>query len=146
MRQSGECVHGPYRHYSRWRLVVDKGGGNRENLAFDSESEAKKRKEELLKEIEGRTVNEAVRARVAHLRDQGFRASSIERAEKHLRRFFALDAKADGKVVAFANTGGMLDDLRPKRCEELYAALKGELAVDTHRNPSCSRRASVSGA
>src|SRR5579871_6895498 len=85
MRQSGERVHGPYRHYNRWRLVVDKGG-EREKLTFASEREALQRKEELLKEIAGRTVSDAVKARIAFLRDQGLRQSSLDRAEKHLRR------------------------------------------------------------
>src|SRR5690349_20662877 len=89
MRQSGERVHGPYPHFSRWRLVVDRGG-RREKLSFPTEAEAKTEKERLLKELEGRTVSDAVRAYVGHLRDRGLRGSTIDRAEAHLRRFFAL--------------------------------------------------------
>lgn len=52
MRQSGERVHGPYPHYSRWRLIVDRGG-KREKLSFATEGEANRRKEEILKELQG---------------------------------------------------------------------------------------------
>jgi integrase len=133
MRKSGERVHGPYQHFTRWRLVVDRNG-EREKLSFASEAEALRRKEELRKEIAGRTVTDAVKARIAFLRDQGLRQSSLDRAEKHLRRFFALDGKTDGKVIPFANTGGFIEDLRPKHCEALYEALRKDVAVDTHRN------------
>lgn len=133
MRQNGDRVHGPYRHHQRWRLIVDEAEGRRV-LSFESEGEALRRKAELLKEIEGRTVSDAVRAYLASLRERGLRSSTVERAEAHLRRYFALDEKLDGKVVAYAKTGGFLEDLRPKRCEELYATLSKQVAVDTHRN------------
>ncbi len=134
MRQSGERVHGPYPHHHKWRLIIDRGGGNREYLTFDSEREAKQHKDKLLKEIAGRTVSDAVQARIAHLREQGLRKSSLERAEFHLRRFFSLDAVLDGKTFKYFHTGGLLEDLRPKHCEALYAQLRKEMAVDTHRN------------
>ena len=133
MRQNGERVHGPYRHFTRWRLVVDRKGG-REKLSFASEAEALRRKDELLKEFGGRTVSDSVRAHVAHLRERGLRDSTVDRAESHLRRYFALDAEVDGETVRFAHTGGLLDDLDAKRCEALYAALAKQVAVDTHRN------------
>ena len=84
MRQTGERVHGPYPHHQRWRLFVDEAKGRR-ILSF--ESEARRKKEQLLKEIEGRTVNEAVREHVAAMRERGLRSSTVDRAEAHLRRF-----------------------------------------------------------
>src|SRR5579862_5294671 len=133
MRQSGERVHGPYQHFTRWRLIVDRNG-KREKLSFGSEAEANNRKRELLKEIWGRSVSDAVRAHSAYLRERGLRSSSVERAEAHLRRFFELDTHSEGKVVRFANWGGFLEDLREKQCEALYAKLAKAVAVDTHRN------------
>jgi integrase len=133
MRQNGERVHGPYPHHSRWRLVVDRNG-KREKLSFASEAEALRHKEQLLKEIAGRTVSEAVQAHIAHLRDRGLRGSTVGRAETHLRSFFELDAEENGETIAFARTGGLLEDLRAKQCEALYLALTKRQAVDTHRN------------
>jgi integrase len=134
MRKTGERVHGPYQHHTRWRLVVDRNG-EREKLSFASEAEAKKHKEKLVKEFAGRTVTDAVRAHIAHLRDRGLRDSTCERAESHLRRFFLLDGETrDGETLHFANTGGLVDELRPKLVEALYTALSKQVAVDTHRN------------
>jgi integrase len=134
MRQSGERVHGPYPHFNKFRLVVDRNG-KREKLAFATEREALKRKEELLKEIQGRTVSDAVRAYIAHLRDRGLRASTVDRTGAHLRRFFQLDAKSEtGERLHYFHTGGFVEDLHAKKCETLYAMLRGEVAVDTHRN------------
>jgi integrase len=133
MRQSGERVHGPYPHHNRWRLVVDKRG-RRERLTFDTETQAKAKKEELLKEIAGRTVSDAVQAFVVNMRDRGLRVGTVDRAEAHLRCFFDLDTEIDGKPIRFARTGGFVEDLRPHRCEELYGALTKRVAVDTHRN------------
>jgi integrase len=88
----------------------------------------------LQKEIQGRPVSEAVQEQVVGMRERGLRGSTIARAEFHLRRFFELDAEANAKTIAFAHTGGLLEDLRPQRCQELYATLTKATAVDTHRN------------
>ncbi len=134
MRQSGERVHGPYPHFNKFRLVLDRNG-KREKLTFATEREALARKEELLKEIQGRTVSDAVRAYKAHLRDRGVRGTSIDRAEAHLRRFFQFDAKSEtGERVRYFHTGGFVEDLTAKKCDALYATLRSEVAVDTHRN------------
>ena len=84
--------------------------------------------------FQDRTVGEAVRAHVAHLRDRGLRVSTIDRAEAHLRRFFELDALEGTTTVRFAHTGGMLAGISAQRCAELYATLSKHVAVDTHRN------------
>jgi integrase len=133
MRQREARVHGPYPHHQRWRLFFDDSKG-RHILTFESEAEAKRRKQELLKEIAGRTVSDAIRAHLASLRERGLRDSTTSRAETHLRRFFELDEKVDGQVVAYAKTGGFLEDLRLKHCEALYGKLCKQVAVDTHRN------------
>jgi integrase len=133
MRHSGEKVHGPYQHGVRWRLVR-KIGDRQEVTSFATEAEAKRSKRELLKEIQGRSVSDAVQDHIVAKRELGFRKSTITRAEFHLRRFFQLDAEVDGKPMPFANAGGLLEDLTTRRCADLYAALMKDVAVDTHRN------------
>lgn len=135
MRQSGERVHGPYRHRNRWRVILAGRGGSQEVVSFPTEAEARQYKAHLLKQIEGRTVSDAVQAYLVSLRDRGLRSSTVVRDEYHLRGFFQLDDFTDDKRVPFARTGGYLDDLRPKKCEELYTALRtGERKIETHRN------------
>ena len=133
MRQSGEKVHGPYQHGVRWRLVR-KLGDRQEVISFSSENEARRRKREIEKEIAGRSVSEAVQDHIVSKRELGLRASTVTRAEFHLRRFFQLDGEVDGKTMPFAHTGGLVEDLTQRRCADLYAALMKGVAVDTHRN------------
>jgi len=47
------------------------------------------------------------------------RSSTIERAERHLRRFFQLDEIEGDRLIPFGKSGGLLDDLRAKRCADL---------------------------
>lgn len=134
MRQSGQRVHGPYQHYNKWRLVVRGADGSQEFIAFSTEAAARAHKTKLLKEIAGRTVSEAVQEHVVGLRERGLRSSTVSRAEDHLRAFFQLDDEVDGKTMPYGRTGGLLEDLRPRDCEQLYTALTKTCAVDTHRN------------
>jgi integrase len=135
MRQSGETVHGPYQHRNKWRILLRGRGGSQEAFSFSTEAEARAHKAALLKQITGRTVSEAVQLHLVSMRDRGLRRSTVERAETHLRRFFQLDVeKDDGAVMPFAKPGGMLTDLRERRCAELYDAMTKQVAVDTHRN------------
>src|SRR5262245_43901895 len=134
MRQSGQRVHGPYQHRNKWRLVVRGADGSQEFLSFSTEAAARARKTALLKEIAGRTVSEAVQAHVVSMRERGLRSSTVTRAEDHLRAFFQLDGEVDGKNMPYAQTGGLLEDLGARDCEQLYTALTKTCAVDTHRN------------
>jgi integrase len=79
-------------------------------------------------------VSEAVQAHLIDMRERGLRSSTVERAERHLRRFFQLDEKEGDRKIPFAKSGGVLDDLRATRCGELYAQLRADVEVDTHRN------------
>jgi integrase len=79
-------------------------------------------------------VSDAVQAHVVDMRERGLRTGTITRAEFHLRAFFQLDGESDGNTLPYALDGGLLEDLRPRRCEELYGALTKSVAVDTHRN------------
>lgn len=134
MRQNGERVHGPYLHRNRWRIVLTGAPGVRETFSFDTEAEAQRYKRALQKEITGRTVSDAVQDHIVAMRERGLRKSSVARAETHLRRFFQLDGKEDGDTIPFFNSGGMLEDLRPQRCEQLYTKMTKDVSVDTHRN------------
>lgn len=142
MRQSGERVHGPYRHRNRWRVVLAGRGGSQEVVSFSSEAEARQYKAQLLKQIEGRTVSDAVQVYLVSLRERGLRSSTVHREEYYLRGFFQLDELTDDERIPFARPGGHLDDLRPKRCEELYTALRtGERKIETHRNALVAAKA-----
>lgn len=134
MRQSGQKVHGPYPHRNKWRLVLQAADGSREYLGFSTEGQAKARKAALLKEIAGRTVSEAVQEYVVDRRECGLRPGTVKVTEFRLRAFFQLDAEVDGRTMPYAETGGKIDDLRPKKCEELYREIVKTCAVDTHRN------------
>ena len=74
--------------------------------------------------------------RVTTIQSDTLRLSStaVSRAEDHLRAFFQLDDEVDGKSMPYGRRGGLLEDLRPRDCEQLYTALTKTCAVDTHRN------------
>lgn len=134
MRQNGERVHGPYLHRNRWRIVLKGAPGVRETFSFETEAQARRYKRNLQKEIAGRTVSDAVQEHIVAMRERGLRKSSVMRAETHLRRYFQLDGEEDGEAIPFYNSGGLLEDLRPQRCEQLYAKMTKDVSVDTHRN------------
>jgi integrase len=141
MRQSGQKVHGPYQHRNKWRLVVRSPDGSQEFVSFSTEAAARARKTVLIKEIEGRTVSDAVQEFVVEKRERGLRPGTVKRDEFHLRAFFQLDGEVDGIAMPYAESGGMLEELRPRRCEELYRDLTKQFAVDTHRNALATAKA-----
>lgn len=140
-KNAGERVHGPYRHRNRWRIVIQ-CGSRQEVQSFESEGEARRAKANRLKEIKGRTVCEAVQEHLMSMRERGLRSSTVDRAEHHLRRFFQLDEvdPETDRNVAFAKSGGMLDDLTAAKCDELYKQLRTAVGVDTHRNGLAAAR------
>jgi integrase len=141
MRQSGQKVHGPYRHGIKWRLLVRDADGGQEALSFPTEAAANAHKRNLLKQIAGRTVSEAVQEFVVEKREIGLRSGTVKRAEFHLRAFFQLDGEVNGVSMPYAETGGMPEDLQPKTCEQLYTAMVKTCAVDTHRNALAEAKA-----
>jgi integrase len=66
---------------------------------------------------------------------------TVKRAEFHLRAFFRLDRDVDRVSMPYAESGGMLEDLQPRTCEELYTAMVKTCAVDTHRNALAEAKA-----
>ncbi len=134
MRQSGQRVHGPYQHRNKWRLVVRKADDSQEFVSFATEAQARAHKTALLKQIAGRTVSEAVQEFLVEQRERGLRSGTVKVTEFRLRAFFRLDGEVDGKTIPYAETGGLLEDLRPRACHDLYRALVKTCAVDTHRN------------
>jgi integrase len=141
MRQTGQKVHGPYQHGNKWRLLVRDADGSQEALSFPTEAAANAHKRSLLKQIAGRTVSDAVQEFVVEKREIGLRSGTVKRAEFHLRAFFQLDGEVDGVNMPYAETGGMLEDLQPKACEQLYTAMVKTCAVDTHRNALAEAKA-----
>jgi integrase len=134
VQQLGSRVHGPYRHRTKWRLVVRPADGSRSYVAFATVDQARAHKTKLLSEISGRTVSDAVQEFVVDQRDSGLRSGTVKVAEFRLRAFFQLDAEVDGRTTPYAETGGMLESLQPRGCAQLYRALVSTCAVDTHRN------------
>lgn len=123
----GERVHGPYPHRNRWRLVLKAPDGKQRYLTFATEQEATQAKRSLVKEHDSRTVDEAVTAYLAHLRETGVKATTVKTHWYRLRAFFAL-----GTIET--NSGGPLGQLTPERAQAFYDALRKTTAVDTHRN------------
>jgi integrase len=140
-QQNGEKVHGPYQHFNRWRIVHRRADGSQEVFSFATEAAARAHKNALIKQIEGRTVSDAVQEFVVAKRERGLRSGTVKRDEFHLRAFFQLDGEVDGIAMPYAESGGMLEDLRPRTCEELYRALTQRFAVDTHRNALATAKA-----
>ncbi|HEX8114964.1 MAG TPA: site-specific integrase [Kofleriaceae bacterium] len=134
MRQSGQKVNGPYLHRNQWRLIVRAADGSQEAIPFPTEAAARAHKTRLLKEIAGRTVSEAVQEFIVEMRESGLRPGTVKVAEFRLRAFFQLDREVDGRTMPYAETGGRLEDLQPRACEQLYRAMVKTCAVDTHRN------------
>jgi hypothetical protein len=119
---------------TKWRLLVRSANGKQRYVGFSTESEARAYKAKLVKDINGRSVSEAVQKFVVEQRERGSRPGTVKVAEFRLRSFFQLDAKVDGKSMPYGAKGGMLERLQPARCEELYRELTKSCAVDTHRN------------
>jgi integrase len=134
MRQSGQKVHGPYLHRNKWRLIVRAADGSQEAIPFATEGAARAHKTRLVKEIAGRTVSDAVQEFIVEMRESGLRSGTVKVAEFRLRAFFQLDAEVDGKTMPYAEARGLLEDLQPRGCEQLYRAMVKTCAVDTHRN------------
>jgi integrase len=134
MRQSGQKVHGPYRHGNQWRLIVRSADGSQEAVAYATELAARAQKARLLKEIAGRTVSDAVQEFVVEKRESGLRSGTVKVDEFRLRSFFQLDREIDGRTMPYAESGGRIEDLQPRTCERLYRDLVKSCAVDTHRN------------
>jgi hypothetical protein len=114
MQQSGQKVHGPYPHRTKWRLVVRAADGSQKYVAFATEGQARAHKTKLLKEIAGRTVSDAVQDFVVEQRESGLRSGTVKVSEFRLRAFFQLDAEVDGRTMPYAETGGLLESLQPR--------------------------------
>jgi hypothetical protein len=69
----------------------------------------------LLEEIAGRTVSDAVQELVVDKREGGLRSRTVKIAEFRLRALFQLDREVDGRNMPYAETGGLLENLRHER-------------------------------
>lgn len=122
-RERTERVYGPYKHGTRWRIVLIAADGARRVESFATERDARAFLSEAQRQAEGRTLSQAVDAFLAHLNSRGVRAST-ERTYRY--RLLAL--------LDLARTGAELTwTLTPTRAAEMYAARSAVVEVDTHR-------------
>ena len=120
-------VCGPYKHGSKWRLIVVTGrgrGGRVSNTeTFADRDLAVRTKRELERRIAGagKTVEIALKAHLDQLARKGNKSSTITTTRHQLESLLDLDMP--------------LVDLNRRRAQDLYDALVGTgVAVDTHRN------------
>lgn len=123
-RERRERVNGPYKHGNRWRVVITRADGGQDAESFESEVEARKVADAARKQSAGRTIAHAIDAYEVAMRERNLAGVTITRARAHLDRL----------VGIAANGHRMLTWLTPRRCAELYDKLRGDTAVDTHRN------------
>lgn len=80
-------------------------------------------------------MSEAVQELVVETRTIGLRRGTVKRAEFHPRAFFQLDGRVDGVNMPYVETGGMLEDLQPRTCEQLYATMVKEQRMPVQPPP-----------
>lgn len=129
----GSRIHGPYRYRSRWRLVLVVEEGSRRDLTFATEAEAAEYKAEALRQLEGRTVSEAIAAYLADKRRRGRKDGKPIRESTITTLRFRLDA-IHGAAVK-------LDELTGRRCQSLYDTRTRCTHADTHRNELTAAKA-----
>lgn len=120
-------VCGPYKHRSRWRLVIYTPGsdGRRKTYrrSFETEAAANTWKRGYRQTVaaDGRTVQDAMTDYAAHLQRKGNKERSIATSTYRLETIL---------IPTMA-----LVDLTPARAQVLYDDLvdDGDVAVDTHR-------------
>ena len=118
-RTGNERAHGPYKHGTRWRVVYVGANGEREVVSFATFDEADKEVREAKRQAGGRTVDMAIEAFLASIKD-GVRERTHETAGYRLRGFLGdlslplvmLDAKAAGEIYANRVTSTKADTHR----------------------------------
>ena len=127
-------VCGPYRHRARWRIIIVTGRsrGRRQSYtrAFDTKEAAQTWTREFERQVKagGRTVGEAVKTYLDHLKRKGNLEASITTTR------YRLQGLLDESMV--------LIDLNQTRAQDLYDALVDSgVAADTHRGSLVSGKA-----
>lgn len=118
-KQAEVRVHGPYKHHSKFRVILARGRRSREVVTFATEAEALAYRDAALAQIEGRTVSEAIDAYLDDVAAD-IKPSSRATKEYRLRALHRIDAN--------------IDELRRVTCLAAYRKRAGEVRADTHRN------------
>ena len=125
---------GPYKHGTKYRLIIVTGRGSRggresHTETFENQDRAARAKRELERQWAGagKTVSDALRAHLEHLARKGNKGSTITTTRHQLESLLDLDMP--------------LVDLNKRRAQDLYDALVDTgVAVDTHRNTLAKAR------
>lgn len=123
-------VHGPYRHYDRWRIkIVDRTTGKVANETFPTEEEARVAMAAFRRRNareSGIGIREALGLYERYLGEKGNKRRSIETTSHRLRNLFGPVLKI--AVVALTPTGAA------KLYDGLTAKDGSPIAIDTRRN------------
>lgn len=123
-------VHGPYRHYDRWRIkIVDRTTGKVANETFPTEEEARVAATAFRRRNareSGIGIKEALGLYERYLTEKGNKPRSIETTIHRLRNLFGPVLKI--AVVALTPTGAA------KLYDGLTAKDGSPIAIDTRRN------------
>ena len=121
MREGRERIHGPYKHGTRWRVILVRADGQRRRRTFETRAAAETYIEAARGEAQsGRTVSAAIEAFLAAKRTKGLAPATLESYEDRLAAL--LDDVGGRPARYLVGRGG-----------ELYAAAQAKRRADTHR-------------
>jgi integrase len=133
----GERVRGPYEVPGGWRVDLFSGSGAdsaRQSTTFASQRAAQAYRDECHRQIDGRikkTISDAIDDYEVFQRDDlGNKPVSYIETKRRLRSFFGVIVDDAGVLV---DEGGTISTLNRAQVQGMYDALRGRLAVDTHR-------------
>jgi integrase len=121
-----ERIHGPYQHGKRWRVVEVRADGTRAVASFESEAEARAYIKAAQRVAVGRTLGEAVREYLDHLRavpgrgGMPRREATVDLARQRLVGMLGLPGE-DGPLLS----------LTKARARRLFDARAAEVKPDT---------------
>lgn len=121
-RERTERAHGPYKHGTRWRVVLVAADGKRCLESFETRIAAQRFLDEANRQAEGRSVSQAVAAFLQHLRGRGLRSSTLRTYEHRLTAILQLETA--GAVPLWTIT--------PKIAADHYARRVEVTKADTH--------------
>ncbi len=117
-----ERAHGPYKHRSRWRVILVGEDGSRRRRTFATRDAAETYVDAARGEAQGgRTVSDAIEAFISAKRTKGVAPATIDSYEDRL-------------AVLLSDVGSRPVRYLVGRGAELYAAAQAGRAADTHRN------------
>ena len=105
-----ERINGPYKHRTRWRVLLSRGDGTTIVESFASREAAAAFIAAARQQAEGRTVSMAVEAWLAAMAERGCRPSHVERSRYSLAQLLDLDANGARLLEWVAPRGQRLYD------------------------------------